>query len=111
MSESNWNDPSEEAANPRRAEERSAVRRELAGRLAERGIELSGDESDEQVVRLMEAVEDFERAVALAGGDSMLNDAESAHPDDPRFVIPPRRADEAMDAYVDRVRRAAESLG
>lgn len=111
MTESGWNDPAEDAANPRRAEERSAVRRELAGRLAERGVELSGDESDEQVVRLVEAVEDFERAVARAGGDSMVNDAQSSSPDDPRLVIPARRGDEPLEGYVERLHAAAASLG
>src|SRR5689334_827131 len=73
-----WNDPTEETNNPRRSTERAAVREELAGRLAERGVELTGDESDEQVVRLLDAVEDFERARAMLGGDSMVNEPQSS---------------------------------
>ena len=105
-----WNDPIEETNNPRRATERAAVRDEIAGRLAERGVELTGDESDEQVVRLLDAVEDFERARAMLGGDSMVNEPQSSSPDDPALVVPTRRADEPADAYLDRVRAATDRL-
>lgn len=105
-----WNDPNEETNNPRRASERAAVREEIAGRLAERGVELSGDESDEQVVRVLDAIEEFEQARALLGGDSMVNEPQSSSPDDPALVVPTRRADEPVDQYLTRIRAATDRL-
>lgn len=105
-----WNDPNEETKNPNRASERAAVREEIAGRLAERGVELDGDESDEQVVRLLDAVEEFEGIRSLLGGDSMVNEPQSSSPDDPALVIPTRRADEPVDQYLARIRAATERL-
>jgi hypothetical protein len=111
MTTPRWNDPREDADNPHRAAERAAVRDEIAARLAEHGVTLTGDESDEQVVRLLDAVDDFERARSLVGGDSMVNDRRSSSPDDPAFVIPVRQGDEPVERYVDRIRAAAARLG
>lgn len=105
-----WNDPTEDANNPRRAAERAAVREEMSARLSERGVALTGDESDEQIVRVLDAVDDFERARALVGGDSMTNDPRSDAPEDPTLVIPARRGDEAVDRYVERIRVATARL-
>lgn len=105
-----WNDPNEDANNPRRASERAAVREEIAARLSERGVALTGDESDEQIVRLLDAVDDFERARALVGGDSMINDPRSSAPEDPTLVIPARRGDEPPERYVERIRAATGRL-
>lgn len=110
MRVSDWNDPADESANPRRAEERDAVRQELIGRLATRRIEVCGDESDDQVARLVDAVDRFEAAVARLGGDSMVNDPNSSQPDDPALVVPLRRGDESADAYIDRISAAADAV-
>ena len=48
-----------------------------------------------QLADLLSAVDEFERAVIAAGGDLMMNSPMSADPEDTRFVIPARRADEA----------------
>lgn len=111
MTTHRWNDPREDADNPHREAERAAVRDEIAARLAERGVALTGDESDEQVVRLLDAVDDFERARAVVGGDSMVNDRRSSSPDDPALVIPVRQGDEPVERYIERIRAAAARLG
>lgn len=111
MKQGRWNDPEEDLTTPGRVEERAMVRDELAARLRDRGIELSGDESDEQVVELVSAVDEFELAVARVGGDSIVNDAESSQPDDRRLVVPTRRADEPVGRYLGRIRDATKSVG
>ncbi len=105
-----WNDPAEDERNPTRREERAHVRDELVARLDEHSILLSGRESDEQIVAMLNAIEEFEAAVARLGGDSMVNTPESSEPDDERLVLPMRRDDEPVEPYVDRVRAATEEL-
>ena len=95
---------------PARTEERNGVRDELEGRLVRSGVVLSGAESDEQIISLANAVEAFETSRAAAGGDSMVNTPESSQPDDPHYVLPRRRDDESVEAYVNRVRDAADSI-
>lgn len=114
-----WNDPrktgsdpiSDPAANPDAGQDRERVREELEVRLTRSGVALTGNESDDQIVALSDAVEAFEAARARRGGDSMVNTPESSRPDDLRFVIPTRRDDESADAYIRRVRAATERLG
>lgn len=55
-------------------------------------------------------MERFEAARARLGGDSFTNTAASSHPDDESLVLPTRHDDEAIDPYIERVRRAAERL-
>ena len=110
MRVTDWNDPADENANPRRTEERDAVRQELIGRLASHSIEVCGDESDDQIARLMDAVERFDSAVARVGGDSMVNDPRSSRPEDPSLVVPLRRGDESADAHIARVNAAADAI-
>lgn len=110
MRMSDWNDPADEDANPHRAEEREAVRQELVARLEERAVEVCGDESDEQVARLVDAVDRFDAAVARVGGDSMTNDPRSSSPDDPALVVPLRHGDESADAYIARINAAADAV-
>jgi hypothetical protein len=97
------------------SQERRAVANEIAGRLRSRGVHLTGRESDEQLVRLLEAVERFEATVERHGGDLMVDEPVDAgqpvEPDDRRFVLPRRRDQESVDAFVNRIadatRRAA----
>lgn len=105
-----WNDPVDEVRNPRRAEERRHARDEMEARLREREIFLSGSESDEDILAMVNVVEEFEARVARLGGDSMVNTPESSDPDEERFVVPIRRDDEAVEAYLTRVRHAASHL-
>ncbi len=105
-----WNDPKEDDRNPQRREERAHVREELVARLDEHSVWLSGDESDEEIVAMMNAVEAFEACVARLGGDSMVNTPESSDPDEERFVLPMRRDDESVSNYLDRLASATQEL-
>lgn len=108
MANQEWGMPADEPA--ARGDERERVREELEGRLFDSGVMLTGSETDEQIVRLADAVEAFETARARAGGDSMVNTRSSSRPEDPRFVMPARRDDEAVEQYVRRIRGAADRL-
>ena len=44
------------------------------------------------------------------GGDTLTNAPDSAEPDNPAFVLPERREQEAVAAYVRRILSAAERL-
>ena len=76
---------------------------EIAARLRQRGIPLSGDERPEDLADLMSAVERFEHAVEARGGDLMVDDLKSSEPDDRHFVLPTRTADESVRDYIARV--------
>lgn len=110
MSTSRWNDPADEERNPQRAAERRNTRTELEARLHDRRIELSGDESDDEVVLITNAVEMFEARIAQLGEDSFVNTLASSRPDDIRLVLPRRRADERAATYAARIIAAAERL-
>lgn len=110
MTISGWNDPAEEERNPHRAEERRHTRDELEARLRERQIELTGDESDEDIVLMTNAVETFEARLAQLGDDSYVNTPESSQPDDQRLVLPKRHGDESPAIYAARIVAAAERL-
>lgn len=89
------------------------VSREIASRITALGISLAGDEPPEQLQSIVEAVEEFERAVESRGGDLMVDEPPlggRAQPDDPDFVLPLRAADETVDHYVDRLTRAAARI-
>jgi hypothetical protein len=96
--------------NRHRGDDQRRAVAEAVVRLRSRGIEISEDERAEDVVRLLEAVEMFERAVQARGGDLMVNGPPSRRPEDPRFELPRRRDDESMRDYVERIRRAATRL-
>lgn len=110
MTMSGWNDPAEDERNPHRAEERRRTREELESRLRERRIALDGNESDEDVLLITNAVETFEERLAQLGEDSFVNTPESSQPDEERLVVPRRRADESAEAYAARIVAAAERL-
>ena len=105
-----WNDPADEERHPRRSEERRHARDEFEARLRERRVPLSGDESDEDIVMILNAVEDFEALVSQLGGDTFTNSPDSSQPEDDRFVLPARRDDESATAYAARIRAAGERL-
>ena len=97
-------------ANPLRTAERHAVRGELEGWLHERKIELNGSESDETLLAIVNAVEEFERAATAAGADLFVDTPESSDPDHPELVLPRREADEVGDRYAARVRERARQI-
>jgi hypothetical protein len=110
MTISGWKDPAEDDRNPNREAERRTTRLALESRLNRRNIELHGNESDEDVLAIVDAVEAFEAKVALIGGDSFVNAPSSDEPDDMRQVLPSRRDDEPALSYAARVREATERL-
>jgi hypothetical protein len=95
---------------PHREEEREAAAMELSGRLAQKGVEVGSDEDPGQLADLLSSVEEFERAVEAAGGDLFVNSPSSSEPQDVRFVLPKRRADEPISRYTERILAAARAL-
>jgi hypothetical protein len=93
------------------------VREEVTGRLERAGITTTPDDAPDALVRLLEAVESFERTVELRGGDLMVDQPvrtdRPVKPDDASFVMPRRERGEAIDAFIVRLadarRRAARS--
>ena len=83
---------------------------EVADRLRRRGIALGGDERPEDLADLLSAVEQFEAAVEARGGDLMVDDLNSSEPDDPRFVLPARQAEESVRDYLARIQSATISV-
>jgi hypothetical protein len=99
-----------EMLDPHRREEREAAAIELTGRLAQKGVDIDSGEDPAQLADLLSAVEQFESAVTAAGGDLMVNSPESSDPQDSRFVLPARRADEAIGSYLSRILEAAREI-
>lgn len=100
-----------EVVNPLRDEQRQHIRDELEAWLRHRYVPLFGTETDEEVLSIVNALERFEAAVIAAGGDLMIDSPESSEPEHPEYVIPRRRDDEAVDAYVGRVHFSADRIG
>jgi hypothetical protein len=76
-------------------------------RLASRGVRLSGRETAERLVELLDAVERFERAVQRAGADLMTDEAvggASARSalDDPAVVLRVHSTKESADRSTER---------
>lgn len=96
-----------------RRAERARVGLDIAARLSDRGVTLTGSESSDELVTLLESVEAFERAVQAKGGDLMVDEAPDAanpQPDDVDFALPQRAADETVVQYVRRIREATATV-
>lgn len=89
----------------------SRAREEVVGQLATRDVTALPSDSVDDLVRVLEAVEGFERAVVQAGGDLMNNQLRSRDPENPAFVLPRRGADEPAVAYQQRVLDATARVG
>ena len=92
--------------NPHRDEELERATAASADRLRMRNVRIDGNETAEETVALLEAVERFELAVQSHGGDLMVDEpppGKRAEPDDPSFVIPPREAGEGVGGYIERI--------
>ena len=100
----------ERALDPHRAEEQDAAAVEVSDRLRRRGVSLTGRESGEELVNLLDSVERFEREVEYAGGDLMVDSGNAAEPDDPAFVLPKRVSGEPIDEYLGRIDDAAQRI-
>jgi hypothetical protein len=84
-------------------------------RLRRKGVQLTGEESTEELADLEEAVEQFERMVERAGGDLMVDEPVAGGspiaPDEPDFVLPARRQSESVSAYIKRIHEAGSRAG
>src|SRR5215207_2740349 len=93
--------------------ERDRIARDIAGRLFTRGVDVRDDDSNDDVTAIEEAVERFEDAVQAKGGDLMVDEpprGQEGQPDNARFRLPLRHADESASRYVERLARAADDL-
>ena len=84
----------QEDLDPHRREERNAAAVELAGRIRQKGVFLTGRETSAQLDDLMTAIDRFEGAVIARGGDLFVNMPTSSPPENPEFVIPRRQPGE-----------------
>lgn len=100
-----------EMLDPHRREERDGAATEITGRLFQKGIDVSDAEDPSTLADLLSAVERFESAVENRGGDLMVNTPTSTDPQNPDFVVPSRKADETLDAYISRIDEATSALG
>ncbi|HEY4219110.1 MAG TPA: hypothetical protein VGM67_18335 [Gemmatimonadaceae bacterium] len=95
--------------------ERRRVAEEIIERLRGAGVTTTYRDSPEDLVRLLDAVEDFEHTVERKGGDLMVDEpigeGRPTQPDDAAFVLPPRDADEPIAAYIDRIAEATSRAG
>jgi hypothetical protein len=96
---------------PHRREELQRAMQGTAARLRDRGVSLSGHESSEELVAILEAVERFELAVERRGGDLFVDEGPGGvtrEPDDVHFVLPPRHSAEPVTSYLVRLAEATE---
>jgi hypothetical protein len=100
----------ERSLDPHRDDERAAAAAEVAARLRQRGITVSGRADSDDLANLLAAVERFEAAVEMHGGDLMVDDLRSSQPDDVHFVVPRRAKAEGMRDYIARIDAATARL-
>ena len=62
-----------EMLDPHRREERTAAATEIAGRIRQKGVDVSPEEDPAILADLLSAIERFENAVINRGGDLMVN--------------------------------------
>ena len=94
-------------------DELQRVSEDVANRLAGLGISLTGQETPGELVRIQEAVEQFELAVESRGGDLMVDegpDGQTSEPDDPQFALPVRAENEPVDHYIERLVFATDEV-
>ena len=98
--------PNDEASDADVARASATVR----GQLEERDIGLRDDDSPAELADILSAVETFEGAVRVRGGDSYTNAPRASDPDRAEFVIPTRGDDETAGAYIRRISAAADRI-
>ena len=97
--------------NALRTEELARVTDDAQVWLRGRGVQISGDETSDQLADLLSAVEQFEQAVEGRGGDLMVDTAPAPErPDDRHFVLPMRLEGEGVRDYLDRLGVAAAEV-
>ena len=98
------------------SEQQDELRRavaETSARLRQRGVALTGRETSDELVTLLESVERFELAVESRGGDLMVDEGPhgvTREPDDVHFVLPRRRAAETVAEYLGRLDEATAAV-
>jgi hypothetical protein len=100
----------DEALNPHRAEDQTRAREHTSDILAQRGVLLTGEETDEELADLWSAVDRFESLVEARGGDTMIDTPGATAPDNPAFVLPERKARESAGDYTRRILEASAQL-
>jgi len=98
---------------PQRREEIHRVMLETADRLRQRGVSVTGRESSDELVSLLDAVEEYEHAVERRGGDLMMDEApegETPQPDDVHFALPRRGEHESASDYLVRIRERTDMI-
>ena len=96
-----------------RERDRDRVAQEITARLATRGVEVRSGDTRDDVTAIADAVELFEEQVFALGGDLMVDEppvGREGTPDDARFRLPLRRADESASDYVRRMDQASREL-
>lgn len=97
--------------NPRNAEQQR-VTDEVVNRLRARGVRVGGNETAEELVELLNAVEEFEATVESHGGDLMVDEPVGSkpvgEPDGPAFVLPARNSGESVAAFIERIATARD---
>jgi hypothetical protein len=94
----------------KRESDQDRVAAEVADRLRQRGVAVTGAERSDDLADLLSAVERFEKTVEAHGGDLMVDDLKSPKPDDRHFVLPRRQHAESIRAYIVRIDQAAAGL-
>jgi len=98
---------------PERREELQRVMLETADRLRQRGVTLTGRESSDELVSLLDAVEEYELAVERRGGDLMMDEppeGEAPQPDDVHFALPRRGPRESVSNYLVRIQERTDMI-
>ena len=98
---------------PEEQEELRRAMTETSTRLRQRGVALTGRETSDELVTLLESVERFELAVESRGGDLMVDEGPhgvTREPDDVHFVLPRRRPDERVAEYLGRLDQATAAV-
>ena len=97
-----------------RNDERRHAEDEIAGRLRDRGVRLTGRESGDELADLLDAVERFETAVENHGGDLMVDEPVGAGspiaPDNETFVLPRRQDGEPVTEFIGRISVAIDRV-
>ena len=94
---------------PTRQDELHRAMAETRSRLEQRGVALTGRETSDELVSLLELVERFERAVESRGGDLMVDEGPhgvTREPDDAHFMLPRRGPNESVAEYLGRLDEA-----
>src|SRR2546430_1242539 len=101
----------ERGLDPHRAEEQDAAVAEVAGRLRQRGIAVTGAEDSDDIANLLAAVERVGLAGEAHGGDVRVDDWPSSPPDTPPYVAPRQQHGGGTRAYIARTEEETAGRG